>query len=98
MNVYGHAPISTDAQKVLRVSEIVIWPEPAAGSLGPGARKFDHLGPFLSIVDDEVAELGRGRRHGRTAEVGKAGLQARVREHGVECRIQLIDDFERRSA
>ena len=61
--------------KVLRVSEIVTWPEPAASSLGPGARELDHLGPFLSIVDDELAELGRGRRHGRAAEVGKARLQ-----------------------
>src|SRR6266436_10096881 len=75
-----------------------LGPNLPRGSLGPGARKFDHLGPFLSIVDDELAELGPGRRHGRAAEVGKARLQARVREHSVECRIQLIDDFERRSA
>jgi hypothetical protein len=71
--------------------------ESTAGSFGPSARKLDHLGPFLSIFDDELAELGRRRRRGRAAEVGKARLQVRVREHSVECRVELIDDFGRRA-
>jgi len=53
------------------------------------------LGPFLSIVDDELAKLG-GSSARRAAEGRQSALQARVREHSVECRIELIDDFGRR--
>src|SRR5215831_8173197 len=42
-----------------------------AGSLRLDAGEFDHLGPFLGFVGDELAEVGRRERNRRAAQVVK---------------------------
>ena len=43
-----------------------------------------HLGPFLGVVGDELAELGRRHQHRYAAKVGDAGGELGVHQCGVQ--------------
>jgi hypothetical protein len=60
-------------------------------------RRFDircpnDLPPFLGFVSDEFSELGRRHRHRGGSKIGKARLEVRVGESGVDLSIEFVDD------
>src|SRR5215469_17521136 len=58
----------------------------------------DHLAPLLGFRGDQLAELRRTHRQGNAAEVGEALLYFRIRQAGVDLRIEPRDDFGGRVA
>ena len=55
-----------------------------------------HLGPFLSFVSDELAELsGRARKHS-AAQIGKPRLHLWIGKRGIDLPVELLDDHDRR--
>jgi hypothetical protein len=56
----------------------------------------DHLAPFLGILDDVVAELGRRFGKRLLAQVDKARFHFRISEGGVNCLVEAFDNFGRR--
>ncbi len=56
----------------------------------------DHLGPLLGFIGDELAEVGGRARKGRTAKLGKPGLQLGIGKPCIDLAIDLVDDFRGR--
>src|SRR5262249_40564346 len=54
----------------------------------------DHLGPFLSFVDDELSEFSRHHRHRHAAEVGKARLDLGIGKDRIDFLVKLLDDLD----
>jgi hypothetical protein len=48
--------------------------------------------PFLGFVSDEFSKLGRRHRHRGGSKIGKASLEVRVGESGVDLSIEFVDD------
>jgi hypothetical protein len=66
VNRHHSLPFVGAAQHVINVSELLGQSDFAerrygisAGSLRPDVRRPDHLAPFLGVVGDELAEVGR---------------------------------------
>src|ERR1700676_2721524 len=61
-------------------------------SLRLDVRELDHLGPFLGLIGNELAEIGgwAGKCHG--AEIGKPLLQRGIGEAGIGLLGLLVDD------
>src|SRR5262249_62039374 len=62
------------------------------GLLGLDAREFDHLGPLLSFVGDELAEVFGGAPERCGAQFGKPRLHLGIGEAGVDLSIELVDN------
>src|SRR5262249_41560444 len=65
------------------------WPE----SLRLDPRELDDLAPFLGFVGDELAEVGRGARKQRAAQVREARLDLGIGEADVNLLVELLDDL-----
>src|SRR5262249_53554953 len=62
------------------------------GSFWLDAGELDHLGPFLGLIGDELAEIGRRTgEHGAT-KLGKPRLDLGIGECGVGLPVELVDD------
>ena len=59
------------------------------GSVRLRAREFDHLGPLLGFLGDELAEIGRRAGHHRAAQVSKPRLDLGIGETGVDLSLSL---------
>src|SRR4051812_26784543 len=66
-----------------------------ARHLDPGLA--DHAAPVGDLRAHESTELGRGPADRLSAEIGEGMLHFRLREGGVNGRIQAYDQFVRRS-
>ena len=60
-------------------------------------RSFNHLGPFLGLVGDELAEVGRRTRNRNAAQIGEPRLHRGVGEARVDLLVDLVDDLGRRT-
>src|SRR5262245_38474911 len=77
-------------------SPIGIYGTPV-GSFWLDAGELDHLGPFLGLIGDELAEIGRRTgEHGAT-KLGKPRLDLGIVECGVGLPVELVDDGRGRS-
>src|SRR5712671_594928 len=56
----------------------------------------DHLAPFLSLVGDELAEIGRRHWNWSTTQVGEPRLYLRIGEARIDLLVELVDNFGRR--
>ena len=66
------------------------------GSLRLDARELDHLGPFLGIVGDELAEVsGRAGKH-RPPKSASRALIVGIGKAGVDLLVELVDDLSGR--
>src|SRR5262249_22975402 len=65
-------------------------------SLWLDASELDHLAPFLGLVDNQLAELGRRSRQRRAAEVSETGLHLRVVKSRGDLLVELVDDLGKR--
>src|ERR1700722_3870011 len=65
-------------------------------SLRLDVRELDHLGPFLGLFGNELAEIGwrAGKWHG--AQSGKPRLQRGIGEARIDRLVELVDDVGRR--
>ena len=60
------------------------------------ARELDHLGPLLSFLGNELAEVGR-RAGKEFAQLGKLRFHFGIRKSRIDLGIEPIDDFGRRA-
>src|SRR5262245_45261867 len=77
------------------VAERALWNIRAA-SLRLDAGEFDHVGPLLGFVCDQLCELSRRSRQRHAAEVSETGLHLGVVESRVDLLVELVDDLGRR--
>src|SRR5262245_27265013 len=67
------------------------------GSFWLDAGELDHLGPFLGLIGDELAEIGRRTgEHGAT-KLRKPPLDIGIGECGIGLPVELVDDGRGRS-
>src|SRR6266851_6906208 len=57
----------------------------------------DHLGPLVSFVGNEFAELGRRHRHWHASQIGEPHLHLGIGKAGIYLPVDLVDDLGRRS-
>jgi hypothetical protein len=58
-------------------------------------REFDHLGPLLSLLGDQLIEIRRRARKRGRAQLCGAGLNLRIGEGGIDLAVELVDDLGR---
>src|SRR5215468_3188170 len=68
----------TTAGGAVRIMGVTEYLAGIRGSLRLDARRLDHLGPLLGLIDDELAERAGTHRHRLAAEVSETGLYLRV--------------------
>src|SRR5258707_13926443 len=57
----------------------------------------NHLGPLVSFVGNEFAELGRRHRHWHAAQIGEPRLHPGIGKAGIYLLVDLADDLGRRA-
>src|SRR5262245_64942781 len=67
------------------------------GSFWLDAGELNHLGPFLGLIGDELAEIGRRTGEHGTTKLGKPRLDLGIGECGVGVPVELVDDGRGRS-
>src|SRR5262245_12171966 len=72
------------------------YPASEAASLRLDAGEFDHLGPLLGFVGDQLSELSRRSRQRHAAEVSETGLHLRIVESRIDLLVELVDNLSRR--
>ena len=60
------------------------------------ARELDYFGPLLGFFRDALSVLARRQRKHLAAKLGKACLDCRVGEGGIDLPVERVDDFGRR--
>src|SRR5262245_31728108 len=53
----------------------------------------DHFAPLLGLVGDELAEVGRGQRKHRAAQVGEASTELGIGKARIDLFVELVDDL-----
>src|SRR5690242_11203058 len=56
----------------------------------------DDLGPFLCLIENALAEIGRRSRHHGSSQVGQSRLDVGIRQRSVDLSIEFVDDLRRR--
>src|SRR5215471_2517349 len=65
------------------------------GLLRLDARELHHLGPFLNVLGDELAELSGRTCKRRVAKVCKPRFHRGIGENGIDLLVELLDDIGR---
>src|SRR5262249_16394454 len=66
-----------------------------SASLRLDAAEFDHLGPLLGFVGDQLCEVSGRARKRRAAELSETDLHLRIVESRVDLLVELVDDLGR---
>src|SRR5262245_36533122 len=61
------------------------------------ARELHHLAPLLGFVGNEFPEFGGRAQQRCTTHIGKARLEVRIGERGVDFPVELADNFSGRA-
>src|SRR5262245_40324553 len=69
---------------------------PDRASVGLSARELDDLSPFLGLVGNELAEVGRRAWKGAGAQIGKPRHEFGFCEYCVDLLVEFVDDLGRR--
>ena len=62
-----------------------------AVSLRLDAGEFDHLGPLLGFVGNQLFKIGRREREHGATEIGKPRLDLGISEASVDLVVELLD-------
>src|SRR5215472_3154655 len=62
-------------------------------SLRLNARELHHLGPFLNVLGDELAELGGRTCKRRVAKVCKPRFHRGIGKNGIDLFVEFLDDI-----
>src|SRR5262249_32051301 len=63
------------------------------GSVRPNARELHHLGPFLNVLGDELAELGGRTCKRRVAKVCNPRFHRGIGENSIDLLVEFLDDI-----
>src|SRR5215831_20641992 len=63
------------------------------GSVRPDARELHHLGPFLNVLGDELAELGGRTCKPRVAKVCNPRFHRGIGENSIDLLVEFLDDI-----
>src|SRR5713101_963979 len=80
----------------LRSDGSMLDPFGLAGSVRPCTCQFDHLAPFLGLVDAKLGVISRRTWQRRCPQIGKACLQLGIGKAGVDLPVELLDNLSRR--
>src|SRR5215203_5361288 len=53
----------------------------------------DHLAPFLCIIGDELAEVGRRAGNHRAAQIAELRFDSGIRETRIDLLVEPVDDL-----
>ena len=62
-------------------------------SVRPDARELHHLGPFLNVFGDELAELGGRTCKRRVAKVCNPRFHRGIGENSIDLLVEFLDDI-----